>query len=639
MRTSNTSKLVWIGLLFLSVLPFFNSCSKGDDGPVIPPTPTAEFYRLPIDGEEPFLKWVGVLGSTKVDDTADINGDAVLRINKNLVSVTDGKSNLTGKGSAAAFDFVYGIRNKDTIHSYTNVSLLNNPTLNVEDYIHRVSIYCNVAGATTTFWDEGQTIPGISFNRDGTIRSKTSTITDDEGNGFFAFYDTEKNRTLDSITVNPNNPDLEQRTFPNVTISDSNTDPKNFIFEFESGIGAGIAFAITPTINEVNAVYNATITATSIDSPEYTYTQPTTNDQAIFEDVAVSGPYQITIASNEEDPIFFTTIDTVEVSSSEDKNFIIDVDKVQNEQDITMYVREFDNLNQFVSNYTVELQNADTGAVIATATTDGNGQILFENIPGETNIQVVGSKLNYYTKTNETHPIPFVDRVSEADITLNVLANQKINYLADGKPVEAEIINWYLPRQDNTQMAKDELIIFFPEADQQDTAIEHLTNAASLVGLTNFVAYDELSQFQGYPSGEMISQYNPFPGGETFPGLITTNVTSYFGTATGNAGKLLSNGRIANIYTTTFNLGGTEALDHHEFGNLNWPLIDGNITLSNGEFFITSRSPLASEIVQIDESKWDETLMPYTLQMQKNHYTQTDSEGRPIEYSMPTKFE
>jgi hypothetical protein len=72
---------------------------------------------------------------------------------------------------------------------------------------------------------------------------------------------------------------------------------------------------------------------------------------------------------------------------------------------------------------------------------------------------------------------------------------------------------------------------------------------------------------------------------------------------------------------------------------LNWPLINGNIILSNGEFFVTTRDVEGAQNVAIQDSKWDLTLLPYTLQMQKNHYTQTDSEGRPIEYSMTTKFE
>lgn len=553
-------------------------------------------------------------------------------------------SSTTGKGNASVnIDLLETRVGNQVVKTEEGITLTEGTpdTENISNskdlYSHLFTWYGDASIATFTVYDQEENAIGTG--------SPVDYSPDPEGVRLdLLFFNDEKITTVDVIGTKT---DYDNVTANNVTIDDKlvYTGGSGINGEYDfvlTGYGDEISFAITPTINEVNSVTNTTITATSIENPQYTYTENVPNDQIIFSNVGVDGQYQITIESNEMNKPFFTTIDTVTVENKAQQNIIVDVDKVLNNQDISISSRDFDNINQFISNYTIALRNADTGAIIDTKTTDASGTVLFEDVPGQTNVEVVGSANGYYTKTSGVHTIPFVQFVSQADTTLNVLGNQKITY-GDGSPVNAEQIMWYLPNDakgDYTPFALDELIIFFPEADQQATAIQHMTNAANLVGLNNFIALDDISQFQGYPTGDMIGQYNPFPGGETFPGQITTNVTSYGGTSTNTEGKILPNGRRANFYTLGFNLGGTdESRNHHEFTNLNWASINGNVTLPNGEFFVTTRDVEASENVAIQDSKWDMRLLPYTLQMQKNHYTQTDSEGRLIEYSMPTKFE
>tara|TARA_R110002050_G_scaffold282364_1_gene430275 strand:- start:975 stop:2939 length:1965 start_codon:yes stop_codon:yes gene_type:complete len=653
MLSTKTSRLAGKGLFLLFVILFFNSCSnKGDDGPDPIPTPTEVTYtdNIVSDREgQTFYHFKGgkILAQGTTDNDAKT---AELKFTQNqydklAINSTTGKSSLTGKNSnQIVIDSTIGrfggfngtvIYKEEgrTLNNGTNTKNITNEQLL---YSHVFKGYGQGTGTAEAYIDGKSVgkvdIPEINF------RSRI----------VLPIFDTNNTTTIDSIIVTDAQTGATG-VVKNITI----TDELEYIGEGVGGeilldnnnttIGTTGDFAIVPLLDSDDdgvgdtPVFNTTITARNM-MTDKTYEITTAESIAEFNDVDVTignpEPYEITIASNEADPNYFTTIkevfifrDDVETGNIINGSKEILVDKVTNQVDFKVVVRDFNNINQKVMGYAVELRNFDTDELLQTRITNEFEEIEFAYVPGSTNVYLVGRGTNYYTKANGKYSIPKVERVSQARKTLNIVAVQKFND-RDGVPVSADDINMYKPLKDNTEAALDKLRIYFPEASGDVNAIQNLNDAANLLGVDLTVSRN----FQGYPSQNMVDSYNPYPQErQVFDGQIETNVTGYAGTGTGTIGKVLPNGNEISFYTSTFDLGGTRASDHHEFGNLlNFPLLSG---------FNTSRAELAGVTTSIDDSKLDSAIMPLWIQLQKYHYNSTDSENNLIEYNMATKFE
>jgi len=394
---------------------------------------------------------------------------------------------------------------------------------------------------------------------------------------------------------------------------------------------------IVPYLNG-NPKGNTVITLTNSIVRDSTYTLiDDATAGIVFNNVYVSDAnnpttYEIKIVDNLADGTFLETNTTIDIYQDENRaingNHVITLNMIPNEQDITSIVYDYSTLTK-ASGVTVDLIRDSDNAVIDSQVSDALGEVFFDNVPGSTNYHLRNSKSGNYTKTNGSFSVPLVDLISEMTQTMNVTTVPQLTY-SDATPVAAADIQKYKPLEFNTEFLLGHLRIYFPPAEQRQTVINQLTTSTSLLGMPGaMIPYD--TEFP-IPTLSQIDGYDPYPSSrQVYDGLIGTNITNYVGTATGREGKTLPNGNSITFYTSTFNLGGLDWSDNdHEFGNaLGFPLLTGN----------TSRSSDSASNTTIADSLEDSAIMPFWIRMGKLHYDTTDSQGRLIEYSLPTKFE
>lgn len=278
--------------------------------------------------------------------------------------------------------------------------------------------------------------------------------------------------------------------------------------------------------------------------------------------------------------------------------------------------------------------NPDNDALLDSQVTNSNGEVIFTDVDGETQVYLQNTADGYYTKTNGTYNVPLVDLLTKMDTILNVTAVPKFNY-EDTNPVEADMISMYKPLADHTEFALGHWRVYFPQAAQRQTVIDHFDEVAATLGNSGAII-DSDTSFELPTNNGTYETYQPYPQNrEVHEGTIGTNITNYSGTGTGRGEKTSTLGENIAFYTTAFNLGGLDwSGTDHEIGNaLGFSLLTGT------NDFQTSRDSSAQDTVAIVDSQWDKAIMPLWLNLTKLHYDSTDSQGRLIEYSMPNKFE
>lgn len=406
--------------------------------------------------------------------------------------------------------------------------------------------------------------------------------------------------------------------------------------------------AVLPQLNG-SPINNTTITLTNQNDPTKTYTyntEGTGNQLGIFENIFVNSPdfsdtYTIEVTSNEG--IFLPT--TVSEDIFQDVNGevnglkTVEVDQIPNEQTINGTIRNYQTLST-LSGITVNLYEDDgdndlsNDILLDSQVSGANGEYSFADVPGETSVYIVNTADGYYTKTNGTYTTPLVDTLDEMVTTKNVTAVPKFTY-EDATQVEADMITMYKPLADHTEFALGHWRVYFPESPNRQLYIDEFNNVANLLGNSGAII-DSDTPFDLPTENGTYDSYQPYPQDrEVHTGLIGTNITNYNGTGTGRGEKVSILGENTTFYTTAFNLGGLDWSDtDHEIGNaLGFPLLTAT------ESFQTSRDSSSGDNVAIIDSQWDKAIMPLWIDMAKLHYDTTDSQGRLVEYSMPTVFE
>ena len=443
----------------------------------------------------------------------------------------------------------------------------------------------------------------------------------------------------------------------NVTITGEHVNDYSEDIEVEVGTNNAFEFTVIPkngdtaVLPQLNGspIDNTTITLENQSDTSRNYsanTQGSGTQLGIFENIYVTNPsvadtYEITITSN--DGLFLPT--TVSEDMFQDINGevnglkTIEVDAISNEQDITTVVRDYETLTT-LPGITVNLYQEDedndpsNDVLLNSQVSNSNGQVIFYNVPGETPVYIANTADGYYTKTNGTYNVPLVDLISEMDTTLNVTAVPKYNY-EDATPVEADMISRYKPLADHTPFALNEWRVYFPEAAQRETVVDHFAEVAATLDNEGAIIPSD-TPFALPTDNGTYESYQPYPQNrEVHSGLIGTNITNYSGTGTNIGEKVLPSGENITFFTNSFNLGGLDwSATDHEIGNaLGFPLLTGTDT------FQTSRDSSAADNVAIIDSQWDKAIMPLWINMAKLHYDTTDTQERLIEYSMPNNFQ
>ncbi len=383
---------------------------------------------------------------------------------------------------------------------------------------------------------------------------------------------------------------------------------------------------------------NGTVTiATNMQVPDSTYTVTATNNVPVFWNIHVADgnnptQYKFETTDTDTDGRFVKTIRYIDVhqdvNGEVNGSQIINLDEIPNEVDISTTIFNSRNLNR-VSGQTVYLVRDDNNTTVDTQVTNGSGEILFDNVPGNIVYHLVNEGANTYKKTNGSFKTANVIKMSQTELQINAAT---INILQDinGDDIPGSIMQLYKPLAENTETVQH---MYFPPANQRQLAVDQSAEFADLLGVT-IVPTD--TPFPSNPTATQISEYHPGPYDKNKDtNVFGINITSYSGTGAFTNGKTLPNGNQITFYGSV-NLGGLDTrLNHHEWGNLyNFPWLNGNDTT-----FKTSRESSAGQIYSLQDATYDIPVMSEWILTTTNQYDAKDSNNIPIEYNKTTKIE
>lgn len=419
----------------------------------------------------------------------------------------------------------------------------------------------------------------------------------------------------------------------NVTVVDGNSNDFNIPVTLLSNEWGNLTLGL---FLKGYSEYGTIVTVTNMQTPDSTYTKIANEDYADFEGVYVADEhnptqYKIEVIDSDPDPHFLKTTEYVDVSQGTSfTSKLINLDEIPNVVDITTTVYKSRDVSSRVPNQTVYLVRDSDNAIVDTQTTDSNGAILFDDVPGNIVYHLVNEGAGTYKKTNGSFRTADVDRMSEREAVLNTTA---VYILQDdrGLDIPANIIQLFKPTAENTEIEQH---IYFPPMDGGNQIYkDQAKEFASLLG-ASVVATD--TPFPSNPTADQIAEYHPGPYDKNKDTTIFgINILNYAGGSASTDGKFLPNGNPITFYGD-MSLGGLEArFTHHEMGNTyNFPQVNGN-----DSDFKTSRESNAAQIYTLQESRYDIPVMSEWIINIINQYDKKDSNNIPIEYNKTTKIE
>ena len=244
------------------------------------------------------------------------------------------------------------------------------------------------------------------------------------------------------------------------------------------------------------------------------------------------------------------------------------VNEIPNEQDVTIKTINTTSLNP-ESNIKVFMKDTNDN-VLEESTSNANGEVIFNDVAGGTevyfSVEGTASSLDIYTTSRGTYTVPTIDRISKQDTLLNYSVDVKPKY-ENGNTIPGDSIQSYLPDEYNLEALRGSDELYFDPANSTTaTQIQHLKNFENTLGMKLF-EYNTTTPYED-PTPEEKAAYQTFgPNKNYLDGNIGSNVLPV-GTNTTMQGKTMDNGYYANIYSSTFAMGGTDESDnHHEAAN------------------------------------------------------------------------
>ncbi|WP_159947348.1 T9SS type A sorting domain-containing protein [Polaribacter septentrionalilitoris] len=378
---------------------------------------------------------------------------------------------------------------------------------------------------------------------------------------------------------------------------------------------------------------NVKITLTNLSVTDSTYTKIVNLGESgkLFKNIYVrdaTNPdqYEITIVDNRADATFLETKQTVDIYHDNareiNKTKIINLNEIPNEQDITFTIRDYKSL-VIEPGVNIELIDKATGNVINTQVSDTQGEVIFEDVPGEGEYLTRTSKNGHYTKTVGVFITPKIDLVSEMVDFYNT-TTIPIQFYSNGDQVTAEQAKQYKLLAVNTELLHGRENIYVPDVANRDFIIQTIKDMNTTLGFENATTFT--TTHFGNPTQEQIDNYNAYGTLPYGNDVIGSNLENN-GTDTNITGR--SNGIFPgySFNATDYQVGPAIKDIHHEKANK-----DGFQQIAQGS--IISQSAL-DPTGGTELSMYDVLNMRMKLQIAKNHFVTTFN-GKPAEYNYKT---
>lgn len=421
--------------------------------------------------------------------------------------------------------------------------------------------------------------------------------------------------------------DYEDFVAKTVTVSEGDNSFNETLDEIVTASTEHGDVAIEPLLNG-SPKSNTTIRLTNTHTPDSTYVASISNAQAIFYNIYVSdnnnpSTYEVNIVDNLADGTFLETTTTIQVSQDVNGEIngskVIDLTDIPNEQDITFTIRDY-KTHSTAQGVTLELINNTTSAVVDTQVSDVNGEVIFDNVPGDATYKTRTSKVGDYTKTVGTFSVPHVDLISEMADDYNTTTIPKETY-SDGSAVTAEQANKYRLLATNTELVHGRWKKFIDNYANLDNIKSVMNDFVSQIGFPNAITY--FTSAFANPTQSQIDNYNAY-GSHPFSDPIGTNVTGNGGGNNNPITRSLSNGLSITYNTSNYDLGSGDSGIYHEIAQ-----VAGFEQISQGATIPeTCLDPTGPSVL----SMYDKTNMSMKYQIAKNHFVETAS-GKPLEYN------
>lgn len=607
----NSKKLAVMGMAAASV-----ACSKDEPDPTPTPTPKPQPKSIIIDieAERPGVTYKAWEGGEALDtDTSGADGNAQLVIEPDLVSY-DIAGKVASSAKAGTLDSITGVRNNQTYFFQENVSVSDTQptTVPVNDYSHTINVDCNSGNATYQGYQEGSLV--VSGNVDG------------DGFGDATFYNFERETTLDSLIFKPNFLDFQNVKFFNQIIGES----KDYVVFFERASETLGSVGITPNIDG----FAEQGFAATIDGQTY----QTDGPNLVIENLQ-PGTYTVEITDLGADGNNFTEEDseflpfqgevTIETGANNYSPVLEDVPQLQTLEFILR-----NDASQTFDNGTIEVYNTN-GTELTNDDTllgSGNGNLIVEDVPADTEFYAVtGGSGKYTTTMNSRRTKDDIQTIGDMTETYNVV-NFSQRQLKDGSPMQAFQIEELMFDEWPVQViATGKQYIHVPIGNiQSDLQVFFYNFYQELGRQTVFVS-------EPLPNDAPIQPYFDYPNYVVTEGSNGVNVDSYTGGSTDLVKVNLADGILGTVgaYSALdgLNYGGTG----HEFERqLSVPAS----TAATLGFATATHSNKALNINPL-ESIGDLPIIKFLLDsgMYTVNASYRTQDGKPWNYALPKRFD